>query len=61
MHLMVKETNVWMCLICGWIYDENIGDPDSGILPGTPWDKIPCDWECPECGVRKDEFEMIRL
>jgi rubredoxin len=50
-----------MCLICGWTYDESVGDPDSGIAPGTTWDKIPADWSCPECGVKKSEFEMVRI
>lgn len=53
--------NLWMCLICGWIYDESIGDPDSGIAPGTPWDEIPDGWACPECGVAKEEFDMVLI
>ncbi|MBP8287308.1 MAG: rubredoxin [Rhodoferax sp.] len=50
-----------MCLICGWIYDETVGDPDSGVPAGTPWDKVPLNWACPECGARKDDFEMVRI
>jgi len=49
----------WMCLICGWIYDEALGDPDSGIAPGTPWEQVPMNWTCPECGARKEDFEMV--
>ncbi|MBB5200903.1 rubredoxin [Glaciimonas immobilis] len=49
----------WMCLICGWIYDEEQGLPDEGIAPGTPWDDVPMNWTCPECGARKDDFEMV--
>lgn len=49
----------WLCIICGWIYDEKIGDPDSGIAPGTKFEDIPDDWLCPDCGVGKDDFELI--
>ncbi|PPC89376.1 MAG: rubredoxin [Methylobacter sp.] len=47
------------CLICGHIYDEALGDPDSGIDPGTRWEDVPEDWFCPECKVSKDQFELI--
>ena len=51
----------WMCLICGWIYDEEIGDPDSGIAPGTAFEDIPDDWVCPSCGTRKSDFEWLEI
>lgn len=51
----------WMCLICGWIYDEATGDPDEGIAPGTKWEDVPMNWTCPECGARKEDFEMVQL
>lgn len=51
----------WMCLICGWIYDESAGDPASGIVPGTRWSDVPLNWTCPECGARKEDFEMLQL
>lgn len=44
------------CILCGWIYDPEIGDPDGGIAPGTSFDDIPDDWLCPLCGVGKDDF-----
>lgn len=47
----------YVCPICGYVYDEEAGDPDNGIDPGTLWDDIPDDFECPLCGVPKDEFE----
>lgn len=50
-----------MCLICGYIYDEEAGSPEEGIPPGTRWDDIPPNWTCPECGARKDDFEMVAL
>lgn len=52
-------TATWICLLCGWVYDEAAGDPGSGLAPGTPWKEVPADWACPECGVLKSEFEMI--
>jgi rubredoxin len=51
----------WMCLICGWIYDEAEGLPDEGIAPGTRWEDIPMNWTCPECGARKEDFEMVAI
>lgn len=49
----------WECIVCGWVYDEAKGDPDSGLAPGTKWDDIPEDWLCPDCGVGKEDFELI--
>ncbi len=43
----------------GYIYDPELGDPDGGIKPGTPFEKIPDDWVCPVCGASKDQFEKI--
>jgi rubredoxin-NAD+ reductase len=49
----------WECIVCGWVYDEAKGWPDDGIAPGTRWEEIPADWLCPDCGVGKEDFEMI--
>ena len=49
----------WQCIVCGWIYDEALGDPDNGIAPGTKFEDLPADFVCPLCGVGKDEFEEI--
>ena len=51
----------YMCLICGFIYDEAVGAPDEGIPAGTRWDDVPPNWTCPECGARKEDFEMIEF
>jgi len=51
----------WQCLVCGFISDEAKGLPEEGIAPGTSWDDIPEDWECPECGVGKEDFEMLEI
>jgi rubredoxin len=57
----MNGTKTWMCLICGWIYDEATGDPVQGIAPGTPWHLVPLNWTCPECGARKEDFEMVQI
>jgi rubredoxin len=51
----------WRCLACGYIYDEAEGWPDDGIPAGTRWEDIPTGWCCPECGARKDDFEMVEF
>ena len=48
------------CMACGYIYDPEKGDPDGGIPPGTPFEKLPDDWVCPQCGVGKDEFQKVQ-
>jgi rubredoxin len=60
-HRIVSEPRTWMCLICGWIYDEAAGDPEHGIAPGTAWADVPMNWTCPECGARKEDFEMVQI
>jgi rubredoxin len=49
------------CVICGFVYDEEKGLPEEGIAPGTLWENVPEDWECPECGVSKYDFEMVQV
>ncbi len=49
----------YRCTVCGYIYDPALGDPDSGIKPGTAFADVPADWLCPECGAPKTEFEKI--
>jgi rubredoxin-NAD+ reductase len=46
----------YVCEVCGWEYDPEVGVPEAGIEPGTPWEKVPEDFECPVCGVGKDQF-----
>jgi rubredoxin len=55
------EFKTWMCLICGYIYDEATGAPDEGIALGTRWTDVPINWTCPECGARKEDFEMVEI
>ena len=51
----------YLCLICGFVYDEDKGMPNEGIAPGTAWADVPEDWLCPDCGAMKDDFEMIAI
>lgn len=51
----------YMCLICGFIYDEEKGWLGDGIPPGTRWEDVPEDWVCPECGATKEDFEMVEI
>ena len=48
----------YICSICGYVYDEAVGDPSNGIASGTKWEDVPDDWVCPECGAGKDQFSM---
>jgi len=49
----------WECTACGYIYDPEKGDPDNGIHPGTPFEELPDNWVCPQCGVSKDFFQKV--
>jgi rubredoxin len=56
-----ETTRAWVCLNCGWTYDQAKGDPMNGIAPGTAWEDVPDDWKCPDCGSAKSEFEMMEI
>ena len=47
----------YVCTICNYVYEPEVGDPTSNIPPGTPFADLPDDWVCPECGVGKEYFE----
>ncbi|MBN2614569.1 MAG: rubredoxin [Bacteroidales bacterium] len=49
----------WKCEVCGYVYDPEEGDPDSGIEPGTAFEDIPDDWYCPICGAYKEDFKPL--
>lgn len=51
----------WLCVVCGFTYDEAAGLPEEGIEPGTRWEDIPDTWTCPDCGVGKEDFEMVEV
>ena len=47
----------YICKVCGYVYDPELGDPDNGIDPGTAFEDLPESYECPLCGVDKGQFE----
>jgi rubredoxin len=49
----------YRCTVCEHVYDPALGDPDSGVAPGTPFEALPEDWSCPECGAMKADFEPM--
>ena len=53
----VSKMAKYRCTVCGYVYDPELGDPDGGIKPGTPFGEISDDWVCPVCGAAKNEFE----
>ena len=58
-HCFTMKT--YMCLICGFVYDEEEGEPESGIAPGTRWEDVPLSWRCPDCGAGKEDFQMVEI
>lgn len=57
----IQPLRKYMCVVCGFIYDEAEGWPADGIAPGTRWADVPDTWTCPDCGVTKDDFEMVEF
>lgn len=51
----------YVCIVCGFTYNEADGLPGEGIPAGTKWDDVPADWLCPDCGVAKSDFEMVEV
>lgn len=49
----------WECTVCGYVYNPELGDPDNNVDPDTPFEELPDDWTCPECGAGKDEFQKV--
>jgi len=49
----------YKCKVCNYIYDPALGDPDSGVQPGTKFEDLPAEWVCPLCGAGKSEFEKV--
>jgi rubredoxin len=59
-HSMSTPTfKTFVCIVCGFVYDEAEGRPEDGIAAGTTWADVPADWACPECGVAKNDFELV--
>ena len=59
-RVALKDMSRYVCITCGWVYDPQEGDPESGIPAGTPFEDIPEEWLCPACGVGKEMFEKER-
>ena len=57
----MSEFRTWICVVCGFVYDEEQGLPEEGIEPGTRWEDIPLNWVCPDCGAGKEDFEMVQV
>jgi rubredoxin len=55
------EYKKYMCLICGYIYEEEHGLPKAGLPPGTRWEDVPLSWRCPDCGAGREDFELMEL
>ena len=57
----MSNTNfkTYICIVCGFIYDEAAGRPEDGIAPGTKWTDVSEDWACPDCGVAKADFCLL--
>ena len=55
------EYKTYMCVICGFIYEEEKGLPEEGFAPGTLWEDIPEGWICPDCDAGKEDFEMVAI
>jgi rubredoxin len=54
-----NHMKTYICIVCGFVYDEAAGRPEDGIAPGTVWADVPDRWACPDCGVAKADFEMV--
>ncbi len=53
------DNKKYICEVCDWIYDPEVGDPENGIAPGTSFEELPDDFVCPVCGVGKDQFAPV--
>ncbi|WP_292517126.1 rubredoxin [Methanoculleus sp.] len=49
----------WVCSVCDYEYNEEAGDPATGIPPGTLFEDLPADWRCPGCSVGKEAFVRV--
>jgi len=55
----IDRMSKYRCVVCGYVYNPEEGDPESNITPGTEFEDIPDDWTCPVCGASKDQFEKV--
>lgn len=52
---------VLTCVVCGYVYNEELGDAEHGLAAGTRWEDVAENWTCPDCGVSKSDFEMTEI
>lgn len=57
--MTIGDYRKYVCVVCGYVYDEAEGDPEGGIPSGTRFEDLPDDWVCPECGASKEDFELL--
>ncbi len=57
----MEDYKTYMCVICGFIYEEEQGLPEEGIPPGTRWEDVPENWQCPDCFAAKEDFDMLEI
>ncbi len=57
--MTIGDYRKYVCVVCGYVYDEAEGDPEGGIPPGTRFEDLPDDWVCSECGASKEDFELL--
>ena len=60
LQLKIFTMEKYICEVCDWVYDPEVGDPDNNIEPGTSFADLPDDWVCPLCGVGKDQFAPLK-
>ncbi len=58
---LAVEYKTYMCVICGFVYEEEKGLPEQGIRPGTRWEDVSDSWQCPDCGAGKTDFELVEI
>ena len=61
LNYLKNPMKTYLCIVCGFIYDEAAGRPEDGFAPGTLWADVPESWECPDCGVAKADFEVVEV
>jgi rubredoxin len=61
LNLNENSMKTYLCIVCGFVYDEAAGRPEEGIAAGTLWADVPSGWACPDCGVAKADFEVVEI
>jgi len=59
MNSSAEEFKQYICVVCGWTYDEQHGVPESNLAPGTRWSDVAAEWTCPDCGAAREDFDDV--